>query len=208
MKQKLNGTTFGAILLLISVQAAAAPEIPNAESWSVAISTVVNRGSPPASASITDLQAGVNLHFEAETGGFGIGTTASRFEFTTSASASGVGTISLDIRYSAFLGFFLEDYGLQVIRNGSVVHDLIADTFNGTAGTINRNFTARTITIASGDTWGIRTLAGNFTACCGYSGNVQLTLTPVPTTGFICGNNLVEPPERCDGGANCSPTCK
>lgn len=181
----------GAALSLAAVPNASAGFIPTASNWGVSVSTVVNRGSAAPNVSITDIVDGVNLHFDAASGGSGVGTTTRQYDYTTTAAASG-GTVLLDVnlQYNAFLGFFQEDYGLQIMKNGSVLYDLIPNTFNGSAGGFNLAFSNLAVNLLSGDTWGVRAMAGNYTACCGVSGDIGVTQVAEPMSLALLGLGL------------------
>jgi hypothetical protein len=110
------------------------------------------------------------------------------------------------VRYDAFLGFFQEDFGLQLIRNGVVMHDQIPDTFSANPVIVIRTFVGRGITLQAGDTWGVRVIAGNFTECCGYS--VDITLTDAATSApGVCGDGVVDTGNACDDGGVQSGRC-
>jgi hypothetical protein len=207
VNRKLVGVVAAALLMTCTAAVKAQPSIPAPADWSVGVTTLVNRGSPAATTSVTSPAVGVvELHLEAPTGGLGVGTTTRQFDFTTTATASGVGVIGLHVRYDAFLGFFQEDFGLQLIRNGAVVDELIPNTFNVNPVSLIRTFVGRSITIQAGDTWGVRAIAGNFTECCGYSVDITLTDAAISTPG-ACGDGVVDTGNACDDGGVQSGRC-
>ena len=110
-----------AMSILVAPIASAIPIVPAAIDWSVTTSVVVSRPSGAPNTSITDIAGGVNLHFDAPTGGSGAGTATRRYDFETTAAASGGAvSLSIDLNDNSFLGFFKEDFGLQIMKNGAM----------------------------------------------------------------------------------------
>lgn len=188
MNKQITIYIAGFLCSIMSLSAHAIP-IPAASDWSTDISDVAVRGlSGPSNTAITDISGGVQLHYDAPSGGRGRGTDQRQYDFTTSVTAGGI--LDFDIAFSAETGFFFNEIFLGVIQNDVLVQTLIPFTSRA-ASTVNRTFNNINLTLAAGDSWGVRVRAGNFTACCGVSGDITVTgdFTPAgvpePSSGLL-----------------------
>jgi hypothetical protein len=164
----------------LSTEVRADSIIPEASDWGVSITTIVNRGSGAPTTSITDILNGVQLGYSAPTGGFGVGTSTRRYDFTTTAADTGTLMLDFDVDLASFTGFFGNEFSLAVLKNGAVVQTLVPTT--SVEPGVNMLFEDVMLSLGIGDTWGIRVVAGNFDQGSGVSGTVKVTAVPEPAT--------------------------
>jgi len=175
----------GIIFLFLSFNANAII-IPGASKWSTDITTISERGSPVPSTSVSDLVDGIEFHYEALSGGRGVGTSLQQYDFFTTTTTGGL--LNFDVIISAFTGFFVEELSLGITKNDIEIERLIPFT-RFSPSNINMTFEGIEINLDAGDKWGVRVKAGNFTACCGVNGDIHLiadpTGVPAPSTGIL-----------------------